>query len=352
MVVMGGLDSAVAVKRKWTEDDQDQLNAVEALLDVHLGLPCHLPTFKQVQESRDEYVGPTDESNWVIPGKLLVGAYPAEASDSAHEERLSSILACGVTTFVCLQSEYDHMCRDRAAWCEGKKIRPYIHDAHRICSTLSVKDKRVVSPEHLSFWHCPIMDCDVVSDEVTTRLARALCWRLVAGDVIYLHCWGGHGRTGTIVAVMLGMLYKISKAEALKRTQLYHDMRAYPLQVPSPQTFSQRMQVLRVLDAVKDESGVLELYRKDRTTLTWKQSLGMEFMLPIEGQHQAACSRDIFDVCSKLESGPLRPSTRSKRLKRCGSSSGKILPRPLQPPSLTSASPSSRAKHNCLGHLR
>mmetsp|Transcript_19220 Transcript_19220/g.34209 ORF Transcript_19220/g.34209 Transcript_19220/m.34209 type:complete len:82 (-) Transcript_19220:1234-1479(-) len=51
---MGGLDSAVAVKRKWTEDDQDQLNPVEALLDVHLGLPCHLPTFKQVQESRGQ----------------------------------------------------------------------------------------------------------------------------------------------------------------------------------------------------------------------------------------------------------------------------------------------------------
>jgi hypothetical protein len=27
------------------------------------------------------------------------------------------------------------------------------------------------------------------------------------GEKMYIHCWGGHGRTGTLVATMLGRLY-------------------------------------------------------------------------------------------------------------------------------------------------
>lgn len=49
--------------------------------------------------------GPTEESNWVIPGRLLVGAYPASVQDAANARILTSILSLGVTTFVCLQQE-------------------------------------------------------------------------------------------------------------------------------------------------------------------------------------------------------------------------------------------------------
>ena len=50
-------------------------------------------------------MGPTPESNWVIPGKLLVGAYPASQDDTETFELLTSILKLGVTKFVCLQLE-------------------------------------------------------------------------------------------------------------------------------------------------------------------------------------------------------------------------------------------------------
>lgn len=76
--------------------------------------------------------GPTPNSNWVIPGKLIAGAYPGSSeSESKHRETITSILdagvhvvymcACGyisiclllihmfvgVTTIVCLMSEKD-----------------------------------------------------------------------------------------------------------------------------------------------------------------------------------------------------------------------------------------------------
>lgn len=52
-----------------------------------------------------KYCGPTPESNWVIPGKLLVGAYPASKDDDESFYLLSSILKYGINKFVCLQQE-------------------------------------------------------------------------------------------------------------------------------------------------------------------------------------------------------------------------------------------------------
>jgi hypothetical protein len=57
-------------------------------------------------------VGPTPESNWVIPGKLLVGAYPASQDDTETFELLTSILKLGVTKFVCLQLEVSEGVRE------------------------------------------------------------------------------------------------------------------------------------------------------------------------------------------------------------------------------------------------
>lgn len=69
---------------------------------------------------------------------------------------------------------------------------------------------------------------------------------------------GGHGRTGTLVAVMLGRLYDLPASGALRLTQAYHDSRVYPQGVRSPQTTVQRAQVRRitaVLSALCTHSG-------------------------------------------------------------------------------------------------
>jgi hypothetical protein len=66
--------------------------------------------FKELDEVSSitfkEYCGPTPESNWVIPGVLLVGAYPASQDDEETYELITSILKERVTKFVCLQQEY------------------------------------------------------------------------------------------------------------------------------------------------------------------------------------------------------------------------------------------------------
>lgn len=41
-------------------------------------------------------------------------------------------------------------------------------------------------------------------------LAQKLVKDISEGQIIYLHCWGGHGRTGTVVCIMLYLLYGVS----------------------------------------------------------------------------------------------------------------------------------------------
>ena len=41
------------------------------------------------------HAGPTEESNWVIPGRVLVGAYPSSLDDKLNGEILTSILRLG-----------------------------------------------------------------------------------------------------------------------------------------------------------------------------------------------------------------------------------------------------------------
>jgi hypothetical protein len=74
-------------------------------------------------------------------------------------------------------------------------------------------------------------------------LAVDIARRVQDGEVIYMHCWGGHGRTGTLVCVVLSLLYGLSAEEALFRCQFVHDLRRVPIQVGSPQTQTQRDQV-------------------------------------------------------------------------------------------------------------
>lgn len=52
-------------------------------------------------------------------------------------------------------------------------------------------------------------------EELTEEIAR----RVEAGEKVYVHCWGGRGRAGTIGACLLHRLYGLDADEALERVQ-------------------------------------------------------------------------------------------------------------------------------------
>ena len=208
-------------------------------------LISHLPALPPLGEAAanvDVYRGPTDESNWVVPGRLMVGAYPASLDQELHERQISSILELGIRTFVCLQREYDGNATEEQ-WRTGQRIRPYIHDAAAMLGRHAESGKR----EEVKFVHCPIVDCDTTADEIIVELATNLLRRLDVGETIYLHCWGGHGRAGTVASLLVGLLYGMDGQESMEYIQALHDTRRFPLDTPSPQTQKQRDQVSRIL---------------------------------------------------------------------------------------------------------
>ncbi|CAM9444571.1 unnamed protein product [Discosporangium mesarthrocarpum] len=207
-----------------------------------------------IQNKRDNYLGPTMESNWVLPGKLLVGAYPASIDDEQHAHLLCAILLEGVSTFVCLQQEYLEVGVTEAMWKTGEAIRPYYDDVLKLLCRLQELRKKdplvypsIAAPEKAEFVHFPIVDCNIADDTKVLRLAVQLSCRVASGEVMYLHCWGGHGRTGTVVSIMLHLMYGLGAKESMERCQFVHDVRRVPIQVGSPQTESQRQQVERIV---------------------------------------------------------------------------------------------------------
>ena len=92
----------------------------------------------------------------------------------------------GVTTFVCLQQEYQHDGVSEVDWREGRKLRPYIFDAIKIVDSLPASFFPSGKITGLDFVHFPIQDCAIAHDASVLQLARDLCDRLTKGEVIYL----------------------------------------------------------------------------------------------------------------------------------------------------------------------
>ena len=69
--------------------------------------------------------------------------------------------------------------------------------------------RNIVDESNIGFVHCPIVDCGIIDDAKVLQLAFMVARSLLHGDVIYLHCWGGHGRTGTVVCLVLHILYQV-----------------------------------------------------------------------------------------------------------------------------------------------
>jgi alanine transaminase len=91
------------------------------------------------------------------------------------------------------------------------------------------KEKKNASPSRriieLEFLHYPITDLSIPTMSQLDGLVETIIERAKDQDVMYLHCWGGRGRAGTVGACVLGKMYGLSGEEALTRVQRAFDTR-------------------------------------------------------------------------------------------------------------------------------
>lgn len=153
-------------------------NANIALLDIPL--------------SRDILIGvppPTENSNWVIPHRLLIGEYPSP------KDALNLIDKGGVNVFVCLIGEFSPASYLNAKY--PNDIRLYYYntksEADVAESKNNVQRQNNVVPCSLEFLHFPIRVFEVAEIESVIMLVNELKRRIIDGDTIFIHCRGGHG---------------------------------------------------------------------------------------------------------------------------------------------------------------
>ncbi len=119
---------------------------------------------------------------WVVPGLLVAGAYPGHPAREIAERQLGALLQSGVRCVVDLMEE-------------GPRGAP---DYGPMLDELA--GERGVSVERL---HLPIEDHDVPGDDALGALEERIDAHLVRGDGVYVHCFGGRGRTGVVAGVAL-----------------------------------------------------------------------------------------------------------------------------------------------------
>eukprot|EP01065_Artemidia_motanka_P026266 TRINITY_DN3118_c0_g3_i9.p2 TRINITY_DN3118_c0_g3~~TRINITY_DN3118_c0_g3_i9.p2 ORF type:complete len:755 (+),score=298.74 TRINITY_DN3118_c0_g3_i9:62-2326(+) len=175
-----------------------------------------------------EVPGPTRTSNWVIRGRVLAGAAP----DPRQRQQLQALAEAGVTTFVNLRSE-------------SEKQQSYLEQMQQFAPGRRLQ---TVGLEMVD-GGAPNRTAKEMKDFL--GLVRECCDRVNHGEVLYVHCKGGHGRTGMLVACMLATLYDMPSMKALNATDTLHSQRKDTEDQCSPQTQEQRIFVLEALKAMQ-----------------------------------------------------------------------------------------------------
>lgn len=242
-------EAEAAEESKANEEEEEETIPPLVNLQESIGWITNEKFISRSGHNLHQLNGPTYESNWILPkglnvatatafGSLCVGSYP-----DSNKGYLNKILDADLNTFVCLNDEYG--IQDK----RGDYYEPYA--------------KRIPVG---NFIHKKIRDMGVGSDADLEEIAVEVVIRLKRGENVYLHCAGGHGRTGGYTAIILHKLYpELSSSEIFEYIQFAHDQRDghtcgtnvwtkqmlmdpwahhfRPGQVPSPQTLDQRNQV-------------------------------------------------------------------------------------------------------------
>ncbi|WP_148715534.1 protein-tyrosine phosphatase family protein [Chitinolyticbacter meiyuanensis] len=163
---------------------------------------------------------PNPNCYWVVPGQVLAGEYPRNIDTQSSLAKLQAYLDAGVSYFLDLT--------------EQGELASYVE----LLPEFSSNGKPVV---HHRF---PIPDKSIPSSaQVMRQILTAIRSACEEGHAVYVHCWGGVGRTGTVIGCLL-VEHGASPTEALEQLEMLWQTVAKVSRHPrSPETSAQRQWV-------------------------------------------------------------------------------------------------------------
>ncbi len=170
---------------------------------------------------------PFDGCYWVIRGKLLAGPYPGSLDASSKGRKLKELLRSGVRHVIDLTEPHEVFYYTRG-------MAHYEDDLERHAEELGGEIKIV---------HFPVPDMDVSPRSIMVQILDDIDAALARGLPVFIHCWGGLGRTGTVVGCYLARHNLACGEKALEK--IVELRRHNPLaDYPSPQTSVQRQMIV------------------------------------------------------------------------------------------------------------
>ncbi len=125
---------------------------------------------------------PSANSYWVIEGRFAAGEYPGDRYGAGTAGVLQGLLSQGIDHFVDLTEPRDG-------------LEPYAQMAEALAGGLGLS---------AGWTRHPIRDRDIPrSGAQMTAILDEIDAALGSGKGVYVHCWGGIGRTGTVIGCWL-----------------------------------------------------------------------------------------------------------------------------------------------------
>lgn len=239
-ISMGGDSDTIGAMTASIADAQSRMvGAVCDAFSEELCAQCHrlLPAdLLDINDRFEAFISRPLLQSYHVGGKLFAGEYPGDKNGDSTQEKLNRLHHFGVRHFVDLTEEGE--------------LRPYSH----------------LLPSDTSYMCFPIKDVSAPkSVEDVHKLIDKIEYLMQQDGYTYLHCWGGVGRTGTIVSCFKARQMEIptlEKALQAMRTGFRHMPKS--AHRVSPETQGQIDFVRQFAESCQTEGDRLKARTRDR----------------------------------------------------------------------------------------